>query len=387
MNILVVVHYHFQGINVPTALFVHNQMRAFVQAGHRVRAVVPIAIGKTGEDGRRFGPALLRMDVDGIEHVFLRHWSFSNYGRRGLNARCAAAALKKHMEDILRDFKPDVIHAHKLGNNTELAALLRDRAGCPLVFTSHGETVCEEPWRSRAAAVKPYADKADEVVCVSSAILRTLERAGVSAPYRVILNGFAIDKLAAPSLERPALSILQAGHLTRQKRVSVTIEAFQRLRKRRPEAALTLAGKGPERNALEAQCARDGLTGAVRFTGEIPNGELLAEMARTRFFVMPSVHEGFGIAYLEAMASGCVTVGTEGEGIADLIRSGENGFLVPPDDPEAIVRVVEWCLAHPEEADAVAERGRRDALELTWENNAAQYIRLFTALTERNSRP
>ena len=95
---------------------------------------------------------------------------------------------------------------------------------------------------------------------------------------------------------------------------------------------------------------------------------------------MPSIPEGFGIAYLEAMASGCITIGTEGEGIADLIVSGKNGFLVPPDDPDSIVRVIEWCLEHPEEADIIAERGRKDALGLTWEYNAKQYINLFQEL-------
>ena len=80
------------------------------------------------------------------------------------------------------------------------------------------------------------------------------------------------------------------------------------------------------------------------------------------------------------MACGCVTIGTEGEGIADLIVSGENGFLVPPDDPDAIARTIEWCLSHPEEAGAIAERGRRDAGGLTWEKNAAEYMRLFGEL-------
>ena len=77
------------------------------------------------------------------------------------------------------------------------------------------------------------------------------------------------------------------------------------------------------------------------------------------------------------MANGCITIGTEGEGIADLIVSGENGFLVPPDDPQAIVQVIEWCLAHPGEAAAIAERGRQDAQGLTWASNARQYIKLF----------
>ena len=382
MNILVVVHYHYQGINVPTALFVHNQMKAFAQAGHQVRALVPIAWGKRGEDGRRFGPALSRMDVDSIEHLFLRHWSFSNYGRNGLNTRCAMAALRRHIDRILEDFRPDVIHAHKLGGNTEVAALLREQAGCPLVFTSHGETQCEEPWKSDIKQAKPFADKADRVVCVSSATRATMEAARVSAPLQVICNGFAIGSLLSVGEKRPG-SILQAGYLIPRKHADVTIEAFRLLHGCHPETSLAIIGKGPEREALEEQCARIGLTEAVRFTGEVPNRELLVEMGKTQFFVMPSIQEGFGIVYLEAMASGCITIGTEGEGIADLIVSGENGFLVPPDDPDTIVQVIEWCLEHPEEAAAIAERGRRDALDLTWEKNAEQYIRLFESLTER----
>lgn len=382
MNILVLVHYHYQGICVPTALFVHNQMRAFVQAGHRVRAVVPIAMGKAGEDGRRFSPSLLRMDIDGIDHIFLRHWSFSKYGQKNWNTHCAIAALKRHMDDILKDFKPDVIHAHKLGSNTELAALLRDRAGCPLVFTSHGETGCEEPWKSDPASIKPFADKADEVVCVSSAILRTLIQAGVSSAQKVILDGFDASKLSVLTGKRPELSIMQAGHLTKQKCVSVTVEAFRRIYAQHPDAVLTIAGNGPERKFLEDQCTENGLTGTVRFTGEIPNGDLLAEMANTRFFVMPSVHEGFGIVYLEAMASGCIVIGTEGEGIADLIVSGKNGFLVPPNNPIAIAQVIEWCFQHPEESADIAAQGQKDAIALTWEKNAAQYIQLYTSLVK-----
>ena len=103
-------------------------------------------------------------------------------------------------------------------------------------------------------------------------------------------------------------------------------------------------------------------------------------MAKAQFFCMPSVREGFGIVYAEAMASGCITIGTEGEGVADVIRSGENGFLVPPDDPDAIGAVISWCLSHPAEAAAIARRGRETAMGLTWAHNAAQYIQLFKEL-------
>ena len=96
---------------------------------------------------------------------------------------------------------------------------------------------------------------------------------------------------------------------------------------------------------------------------------------------MVSKPEGFGIVYLEAMAAGCITVGTAGEGVADVIRSGENGFLVPADDPEAIVQIIENCLANSKKAAALAAAGQIAARKLTWEENAKQHIRLFTELT------
>ena len=382
MNILVVVHYHYQGIGVPTALFVHEQMKAFVKLGHRVRVLVPTPVGKVGQDGKRFGPAIYRETVDGIEHVFLRHPSFSNYGKKWLNGWCARTVMEQHLREILKDFQPDVIHAHKLGTNTYLAAALRRHVGCPLVFTSHGETGCEEPWMSSPQLIRRYAEQADQVVCVSSAIRRCVTNAGARVPQSVILDGFAVEHVKEAGGQRP-LSVMQASHLTAQKRLPVTLRAFARFQQNHPAARLTVMGQGTEREKLEALSRELGVEAAVRFTGEVPNAEVLAEMGKARFFCMPSVHEGFGIVYLEAMASGCITIGTEGEGIADLIENGKNGFLVPPDDPDAIVAVMEWCLAHPEEAAAIAAQGRQDALSLTWERNAKQYLALFETLLER----
>ena len=100
-------------------------------------------------------------------------------------------------------------------------------------------------------------------------------------------------------------------------------------------------------------------------------------MGRHQYFVMPSVREGFGIVYLEAMANGCITIGTQNEGIADLIRDGYNGFLVPPEDPDAICRVVDWCHCHPAQTQELVRQGVEDARGLTWEKNARRYQALF----------
>lgn len=384
MNILVVCHYGlYRDLSYS---FVPSQVKAYAALGHRVRVVVPIAVGKRDWDGARFSGPLLRREEDGVELCPLRHLSLSNYGSGGFNVSRALRSLEKNMDRVLDGFAPDVIHANALGYDSSLGARLKKRLGVPLVVTTHGSDTSVPVEQGRGGELKPFCDQADAIVAVSSALAGKLRSCGSKTPVSVILNGFNLRALPE-RLEKRGVTIVQAGSLLEQKRFHVTIRSFARIRDAHPEATLILIGEGPKRRELESLCRELGLGNSVRFTGRVPNPDVLREMGKARFFVMPSVREGFGIVYLEAMACGCVTVGTEGEGVADLIVSGENGFLVPPDDPEAIVRAVEWCLAHPEEADAVAERGRRDALELTWEKNAAQYIRLFTALREGETRP
>lgn len=382
MNILVVCHYHYQGVSVPTALFVHAQMRALVERGHRVRVLVPIAIGKTGENGKRMGPAVFEKTIDGIEHVFFRVLSLSNYGNRGANSRLAAAALRMQFSRLLHGFVPDVVHAHKLGMNTELATIISRKAGCPLVFTLHGETSCEEPWIQDPSCIATFANRADAVVCVSSALRQSVVNAGVTKPVQTILNGFNQKNLGIPQ-PRGRVSLNQTGYLVPNKRVHVTLQAFAKLRKRYPDATFEIVGDGAEKARLMELSRRLGVESAVDFRGYILNEQAVADMQRARFFVMPSKPEGFGIVYLEAMASGCITVGTEGQGIAEVIRHGENGFLVPADDVDAIVKVITYCVEHPDEASEIAENGKQTAMKLTWEENARRYESLFMELTAR----
>ena len=124
---------------------------------------------------------------------------------------------------------------------------------------------------------------------------------------------------------------------------------------------------------------------SVTFACQLSNQEVHEKLSEATFFVMPSVREGFGIVYLEAMAAGCVVIGTEGEGIADVIVNGENGFLVPADNPERIASLIDRCLQHPEKAYRIAMEGRKSAIGLTWKRNAEEYTKLFKQLKEKST--
>lgn len=372
MNILTVCHYGLY--QTPSGSFVHAQMAAYAALGHRVRVLIPIAWGKKDWDGSFVGSK--RRVLDGVELIPMRYLSLSGYGERGFNTRSALWALRCALKRLLRSFVPDVIHAHTLGFDSSIGAWLKARLSVPLVVTTHGSDSSIPLEKGEYGRMKSLCDEADHIVAVSSVLGGKLRKCGTATPITTILNGFALQHLPTAQEKQP-LSLIQVGNLKKQKRFDVTIRAFAAIRAAHPEATLTIIGHGGEREALQALCQELQITDAVRFLGQIHNREVLAEMAKHQFFVMPSVREGFGIVYLEAMACGCITVGTEGEGVADLIENGKNGFLVPPEDPDAIVRVIEWCLEHSEESESIAQQGRRDALSLTWERNAAQYIDLF----------
>lgn len=374
MNILVVCH---DGLYRDlSASFVHGQTQAYAKLGHRVRVIIPVAVGKPGPDSKRFGPAVLRREADGVELYYVRYVTLSRFGTRWFNHAAACAAVGACLRTLLRDFTPQVIHAHTLGFDTRIGAWLKKRLGIPLVVTTHGSDASIPFEQGDLAFLRKHCDLADTVVAVSSALAAKVRACGTATPVRVILNGFRLQHVPA-SAEKVPVSLIQVGNLQEQKRVHITIEAFSRLLWGYPEATLTIVGSGPQRAALEAQCRDLGIADRVTFTGRLPNDQTLEQMAKTQFFVMPSIREGFGIVYAEAMACGCVAIGTQGEGIADLIVSGENGYLVPPDDPEAIVCVIQTCLEDPKKTEIVAEAGRKAALQLTWEKNAQAYCELM----------
>lgn len=375
MNILVLCHYGmYQRLD---SSFVHQQAKAYAELGHRVKAIVPIAIGKEDWFGHRWSASAF--GADGVEIVPVRHLSLSNYGKKAFNTRSAILALKCSLKSILKEFQPDVIHAHTLGFDSEVGAWLKNQLNCPLVVTSHGSDTSDPYARGEKAHLKRLCDQADAVVGVSSKLVEKLKDCKANSSLRSILNGFSLQNLPSKTEKEP-FSVIQVSNLIPQKKADITIRAFAGMKERYPQAMLTLIGAGPERESLETLCKDLNVADSVRFLGQQPNAEVLSEMAKTQFFVMPSHPEGFGVVYLEAMANGCITIGTEREGIADLIRSGENGFLASPDDPQAIVDIIIWNLEHPEEAAAIAERGREDALQLTWETNAERYISLFKEL-------
>ena len=116
------------------------------------------------------------------------------------------------------------------------------------------------------------------------------------------------------------IKVLTCAHFKKRKNIDKVINACKGVK----SFELTVIGDGKERKSLKK------IDKNVIFTGRLPHDEVLAKMRDSDIFVLPSVGETFGMVYLEAMASGCITVCTKGDGIDGIIKNGENGFLVAP---------------------------------------------------------
>ena len=380
MNILVVCNYDlYQNL---TYSFVHSQIREYVKLGHRVRVIIPAAMGKKARNGKRIDKPLLISQADGVEMYDMRFLSLAKYGRKHFNENSAFLTVKLLWNRIFKDFKPDVIHAHTFGQDSEMGVMIKKRLGCPLVVTTHGGDTTVRVNNGEQDKLYRYCEHVDVIVTVSKALEGRLRTCGTETEIRTIHNGFH-DEGITDAVEKVPYSCLQVSNLIELKQIPVTIRAFEKVYRKHPEARLTIIGRGPDREMLENLCKELGIFDVVTFTGQLQHADVMAHMSRTQFYIMPSVREGLPISYLEAMGMGCVIVGTATEGIAEVVEDGINGILVQPGDYETIAAQVCSCLENPAQAASIAEAGRKTAQRMTWNHNAQKLLALFQELIIR----
>ena len=152
--------------------------------------------------------------------------------------------------------------------------------------------------------------------------------------------------------------LLHASNFRPIKRVADTVHALAEVLRSR-EAVLVLVGDGPERRSVEGLVETLGLGERVAFLGE--RRHLGPLFAQADLFLLPSEQESFGLAALEALASGVPVVATDVGGIPEVVRQGETGRLVPPGDPRALAAAVLELLGDDSRRTRMGEVARTDA--------------------------
>jgi len=181
----------------------------------------------------------------------------------------------------------------------------------------------------------------------------------------VISNGVDLQRASGVTAERNGNEIVYVGRLNFHKKLDWLIEAYARVKKEVGDVKLTIVGEGPARGMCERLTRRAGVDG-IEFTGAVDETELYRLLKRAKVYVLPSIREGQSITTLEAMAAGTpqVVVEAEGNGAAELVRSGMTGIVSKP-NPRAI-------------ADGIARIVNDDELWLDFHANSLSFVRRYT---------
>lgn len=159
---------------------------------------------------------------------------------------------------------------------------------------------------------------------------------------------------------RPRIRLLTVARLARTERDKGLLDVLAALARLPGDIAfqLTIIGDGDDRSFLEARARELGIGDRAEFRGALADEDLWTAYAAADVFVLPSRKEGFGIVYLEAMWFGLPVIAAREKGAVEVVRDGENGYLVPFGDPPALTERLIALAADPLLRRQLGARGR-----------------------------
>jgi glycosyltransferase involved in cell wall biosynthesis len=345
---------------------------AYLTAGLAERGYETTLVAGTlarGEDSMAFVADELGLDVVRLDQL---HREISP-------VRDTVAVLR--LARLIRQVRPHILHTHtaKAGAVGRLAALAAGEARPPIVVhTFHGHVLrgyfdpartvgfrLLERWLARISTA---------LVAVSPEVRDDLVSLGVAPPekFAIVRLGIELEQRVAAARDgrgesRRVLGIGPdrfavgwIGRMTGVKRTDDVLLAFKRLRESGVDACLCMVGDGPDRPAVERRAHELGVMRHTLFLGY--QEEVAPFYAAFDAMVLPSINEGTPVSAIEALAAGRPVVATRVGGVPDVVRDGEDGFLVPAGDVDALAERLAQLAREPELRERMGAAGRARVL-------------------------
>ena len=237
------------------------------------------------------------------------------------------------LRQVIRRFQPDLIHAHMLKSASMVGSVERS---IPCIATAHNIVKRLQPFRH-----------CQHVICVSEMVRDSLCHLGYPKAKATVVHN-AVNTGAFDTGRRGEvrdqqgwqgqLVVLCVARLVPAKGQIYAINALVQLLPQLPNIRLVLVGEGADRDKLQQQADKCGVSEHLSLMGS--RSDVADLLAATDIYLQPSIKEGFCIAFLEAMATGLACIGTRTGAIPTMLESGVNGILIPPGDSDAIVDAI-----------------------------------------------
>lgn len=264
------------------------------------------------------------------------HSKFSNHV---LNAQ--VEKIQKILEQ--ETFVPDVIISHWVNPQVDLVRRLKEKYNARTSLVFHND--CSKKNIDKFA-LQDITEIFDAIGCRSDAYADYVQEQ-LKLPKKpfVCYSGIPDEQaalqeniLSTEKLLQRNREFLYVGRLVEYKNVDVIIKALTKVYADK-EFVLHIVGYGAEKEKLQCLVDDLGVKQNVVFHGQLPRDKVFELMRKCFCFTMVSARETFGMVYIEAMLAGCVTIASKGGGVDGVIVSGENGYLSPEGEVDALAEV------------------------------------------------
>jgi glycosyltransferase involved in cell wall biosynthesis len=235
-----------------------------------------------------------------------------------------------------------------------------------------------------------HARRADLVITVSRYCGQRIEelygvRNAVVVPELIDLDAWRDRFQLNPAAPDPRkFTVLSVCRFYPRKRLDVLLRAVALLRGRIPELEVRIVGNGPERGRLHRMTCELGIERFITWVGDVSSAQLAREYNRADVFCLPSVQEGFGIVFLEAMAAGKAIIAANAAAVPEVVR---HGVLFEPDHPECLANALILLDSDRDLRRLLGSAGLRDVEEFDMQRVARQFLSEVSKVVPRMAVP
>ena len=274
----------------------------------------------------------------------------------------------------LKKIDPDIIHVQStmIGMAGFLSKMLLRK---PYVIFAHGSDIYHH-WAFHKFSSRLVFRRASAVIALTEHMKREMQKI-YNREILVIPNGVSLksfESITTPEilrgklgLDKTAEILLFVGRLHTVKGLKYLIEAMKIISHKHAKVNLVLVGGGNERQYLHEMVKKLRLSKCVLFVGQVPNSKISEYMFASDIFVLPSLSEGLPVTILEALAAGLPIVTTNVRGLPEIVKNGENGFTVDPQNPTQLAERIMFLLSNNELRQKIFANNVIKAKEYSWE--------------------
>jgi len=324
-----------------------------------------------------------------VEVKNIYYWSIPRNYIRHLSNILYRKTVKDRLVKFVKQYKIDIVHAH-----TEIAGLAAMDIGIetntPWVVSIHGSNRAKGLLKNKTHEqdIKKMLRSANKVLLVGKPIWKEFsDIASSDTNFRILFNGVRLKKAKKELsiLSNDIVKFISVSNLHKEKGVDVTLSVLARLKNEGYGCwQYDVIGDGYQRDELESLARQFGLKNHVKFHGAMNHDEVLENLTKADVFVLPSYREAFGVAYLEAMASGLLTVAVEEQGASGFIIHNKSGLLVKPRNSESLYKCLKRTFDEQDLLRKMAKTGQNHVYnDFSWSNHANKLMQIYESLLVR----